>query len=591
MIQHLTHVFTDLETLLSEISSGPIACAAEQSQAQLIQIYCAEADKVKIAAITALIASKLPTAVVVGASSAGEVAQGRLMTHQTVIGFTFFASSRVSVVAMACEKGHEHDTGAEIGRRLSHCAPDIAGVLLLATVLSTDAAALLGGIESTCGGYPIFGGGAGDYAAMSMSLVFSGPEQFNSGVVAVAFSGNDLHIESTSFLGWSPLSRAMRITQADDQRVLRIDGRPAFDIYQHYLDIPNDENFYANAMEFPLLLERDGELLARVPVAADEQGALQFVADIHEGEVFRIGYGNIALIVKKANELHHLMMRFCPQAIFLYTCACRRLLMQEAVDLETLPLEEIAPTFGFYTYGEFSGSSHLNLLNSTIVAVGLREGPKPPRESMETSSARVAPLMDDDPYANKHARVVSRLLRFSEVVTLELEASIREVTKLSITDRLTQLVNRTRLDQVLDEQVKHASRYGQGFAVILLDVDNFKQVNDIYSHLVGDDVLVQVARVLEANTRIVDVVGRWGGEEFLVIAPNTSIDTAALVAEKLRLAMERNEHPIAGRRTCSFGVTEYTQGDSPDVLVARADAALYAAKKAGRNRVEIGCSD
>lgn len=587
MIQHITHIFDGLEALVSELSIGAIALAAVNSHAQLVQVYCAEAKKEQITAITVAIKKKLPSAVVVGATTVGEVAHGRLVTSQTIIGFTFFESSSVHVFASACSNGDEHNVGAGLGQRISDNTTNAVGMLLLSTPLSIDASSLLQGIESRLGDFPVFGGGAGDYAAMKNSLVFSDTDQFSKGVIAVVFSGDDLHIEANTYLGWRPLSRSMQVTEVDGLSVKRVDDEPAFEVYRRYLNLPADDQFFVNALEFPFLLERDGQLLARVPVAVDEHGALQFVADIREGEYFRIGYGDIDLVTEDAKQLHDVMVQFDPQVIFLYTCGCRRFLMQEDVDLETQPFESVAPTFGFYTYGEIFGSSSLSLLNSTMVAIGLREGEKVQRGQLEAVHLPITSPDERDPYANKHARVVSKLLRFIDVVTSELEASMHEITKLSITDSLTQLVNRIRLDRVLDEQIELANRYQTPFAIILLDVDHFKQVNDTYGHLVGDDVLVRLAQILMTNTRSVDVVGRWGGEEFLIIAPNTGIDEAANFAEKLRLVLAGTEFPVVGYKTGSFGVTAFVPGDNLGTLVARADAALYIAKKAGRNQVKI----
>ncbi len=589
MIQHVTYVFTDLESLTEEIETGAVSHAAEKSQAQLVQIYCAEANKAHINAITAVIASRFPTAVVVGATTIGEVAHGRLMTKQTIIGFTFFQSSDVNLVAMASEGDDEQDIGAEIGQRVNQSFTEIAGILVLATTISINVSALLEGIDSTLSGYPVFGGGAADYTSTNTALVFSKTEQFDKGVVVVVFSGRDLHVESSSYLGWQPLSHSMRITQVDGLNVQQIDDQPAFGVYQRYLNIPSGDQFLFNVLEFPFLLERDGNLLARLPVSTSDDGSLQFVSDIREGETFRIGYGDIDLIIENSKQLHKSMAEFCPQAIFLYSCGCRRFLMQESVELETLPLEDIAPTFGFYTFGEFFGSSRLSLLNSAMVAVGLREGPKHTKQAdkVVNSLLESAPSIERDPLANQHARVVSRLMRFIKVVSAELEAAIQDATKLAITDRLTQLANRLQLDQALGQQVKLANRYGTLFSIILLDMDYFKQVNDIYGHLEGDKVLVQVAQTIKANLRDADIAGRWGGEEFLIIVPNTTTSNAALLAEKLRRALERVELPFVGRNTASFGVTGFLQGDDPETLVARADAALYLAKNTGRNRVEI----
>jgi len=589
MINHVTHVFTDMAALRATINAEEIARLAESSSGQLVQIYCASNTQGQLADIASLISDCLPQAVIAGATTVGEVAYGRLMTGQTVIGFTFFASSQVTSVSMSCTDADAHQVGAEIGRRAKETSANVAGVLLLSTPLSIDASALLAGLQSTLGGHPVFGGGAGDYGAMKNSSVLCGDKQFEQGAVAVVFSGSELHLDTQTYLGWRPLSRPMRITKVDGLRVMQVDDQPAFEVYRRYLNIQDNESFFLNALEFPFLLEGDGGLMARVPIAVDQQGGLQFVADIHEGETFRIGYGDMDLVVENSKKLHDAMTQFSPEVIFLYTCGCRRFLMQENVELETLPFEKTAPTFGFYTYGEFFGSSNLSLLNSTMVVAGMREGERRTRKiraGIENHSEDA--LGQPDPYANKHARVMSRLLRFIDTVTSELESSIQEVTKLSITDRLTKLVNRMRLDQVLEEQVKLASRYGTPFSAILLDVDEFKQVNDLHGHVIGDEVLVHVANLLAANTRSVDIVGRWGGEEFLIIAPNTLIDEAALLAEKLRRVLDSAEFSHIGRKTASFGLATYRQGDSVEQIVARADAALYEAKRAGRNNVKIG---
>lgn len=124
-------------------------------------------------------------------------------------------------------------------------------------------------------------------------------------------------------------------------------------------------------------------------------------------------------------------------------------------------------------------------------------------------------------------------------------------------------------------------------SVILLDLDHFKSVNDTHGHAAGDALLVSVARVLQQRVRLDDVVGRWGGEEFLVVCPGTSRSEAAGLAEALRERIATREFPEVGRRTASFGVAEARVGETPEALIARADAALYAAKHGGRDRVAV----
>jgi diguanylate cyclase (GGDEF)-like protein len=121
---------------------------------------------------------------------------------------------------------------------------------------------------------------------------------------------------------------------------------------------------------------------------------------------------------------------------------------------------------------------------------------------------------------------------------------------------------------------------------VLLDIDHFKSVNDKYGHPVGDQVLVDVARLLAEGTREVDVVGRWGGEEFLIICPDTTFDGAMAAAEKLRELISNHSFSVVGSKTASFGVATVRTNDTIPALMARADSALYLCKANGRNCVE-----
>lgn len=162
----------------------------------------------------------------------------------------------------------------------------------------------------------------------------------------------------------------------------------------------------------------------------------------------------------------------------------------------------------------------------------------------------------------------------------------RELERLSVTDRLTGLYNRLYLDEALVREIGRAERYDSAFSVILLDVDHFKQINDAHGHPVGDRVLVRLAELLRGATRETDVVGRWGGEEFLIVCPHTDHPGAMILAENLRAEIERSAFPVIGKMTVSLGVGDYLGGDHPNDLIARVDAALYRAKANGRNCVE-----
>lgn len=189
----------------------------------------------------------------------------------------------------------------------------------------------------------------------------------------------------------------------------------------------------------------------------------------------------------------------------------------------------------------------------------------------------------------EHARDQCRLQEAHALLAekiKELDEKNQALEILSLTDRLTGVYNRRMLEQTLQAELPRAKRYGKPFAVIMLDVDRFKPINDAFGHDVGDSVLVQVAGAIVNEARETDVAGRWGGEEFLLICPETGVAVAAAMAERLRRGLEGHVFPHGETVTASFGVAAYRAGDEVHSLVRRADQALYRAKQNGRNRVE-----
>ncbi|MEA1049396.1 diguanylate cyclase [Lamprobacter modestohalophilus] len=161
----------------------------------------------------------------------------------------------------------------------------------------------------------------------------------------------------------------------------------------------------------------------------------------------------------------------------------------------------------------------------------------------------------------------------------------KKIQTLSERDTLTGAYNRMKFDQLLQAAISAHARYGQRFSIALCDIDHFKRVNDEHGHLAGDAVLRQFAALLQAQTRASDALARWGGEEFVLLLPMTSVQAATTAAEKLRRAIVNDHWPVIDQLSASFGVAARTPGESADALLDRADHALYQAKESGRNRV------
>ena len=166
--------------------------------------------------------------------------------------------------------------------------------------------------------------------------------------------------------------------------------------------------------------------------------------------------------------------------------------------------------------------------------------------------------------------------------------AILELQDLAVTDPLTGIFNRRKLHEVLRYEISRKYRYKSDLSIVMCDIDYFKKINDEFGHHAGDNVIKLITKVINQNIRKPDVFARWGGEEFVILMPNTGINSACMVANKLQAAISSTEFPDVGRVTASFGVALFdSEADTADTFINRSDKALYKAKEGGRNDVQI----
>ncbi len=248
-----------------------------------------------------------------------------------------------------------------------------------------------------------------------------------------------------------------------------------------------------------------------------------------------------------------------------------------------------------YAPGELLGKAHdafldpemrqglLTELRQTILSRGIWKGTLEYRTKNQQhyfADVTIVPLLDLD----------GNILEFIYVghdITTLLELSKR-LKELSCTDALTRIYNRMAFNDMLQTELNRAQRYKTEMSLIMFDIDHFKRINDTHGHLTGDDVLKAMVALVLREIRNVDIFARWGGEEFMILAPETSPTASHELAERLCAAIAGHPFPLVGRVTASFGVAPLRAGDDGDTLLKRADDALYRAKESGRNRVEAG---
>ncbi|MBT9098824.1 GGDEF domain-containing protein [Methylovulum psychrotolerans] len=583
-MKHITATFTAAEQFAPFFSSAAVQTAAKSAHSVLIQLFVGQCNDAWIISLVKAAQDGLPQAVIVGVTSAGEICAGRVSLESTVVSVTAFDSASLYPIACASHKGDEYTAGQAIAEALQPI-PHLQGILLLATPTRINCANVLKGIEDRLPTLPVFGGGAAETLNCQQSRVFLHTALFADGCVAVGLAGAQLRIETHITFGWQALGPQMALTAVDGFNIQCIDDKPALDVYRKYLGIhPDDEDMYL--VEFPLLIERHGTQIARNPVSANQDGSVTLVADIYQDEIVRLGYLNIDLVLENTRALLAKLATFVPEAVYLYSCICRRFTLQQDVELETYPFQALAPVAGFFTSGEFCrNGKHLQQLNSSQIVVAMREAALVSSNWEDTD-----PDDTKDRYRFRHARITSHLLHFIATLSDELEAANSKLRHLAEHDTLTGALNRRALDRALDTELALAERYNRHCSLVMFDLDCFKQFNDNYGHSAGDIVLTSVAQAVRQTIRRSDMLFRFGGEEFLLLLPETATEGAWEIAEKTRLAIAQlalsYAETLLPKVTASFGVASYpAHGQEALALINAADAALYQAKAQGRNRV------
>ena len=554
----------------------------------LFHIYSGVLDEELLVNISRRISEHFGTDQVIGSISAGEIKNGRLMDRGVLISVMMFEKADVRVHRFTHVGGKEEEVGREVAR-LADSLPHCKALELMLPGTNLHTRQLFEEISKCRRDIQVFGGYAGGHSMESSEhFVFDMGGLYDDMMFLVTYAGEDFHISVDKSVGWQTLGVPFKVTKADENRLITVDGRPAVELYEKYMQIEADEHFAEETFEFPLMAELEGEELLRHTISVDEDGTLVLAGYVTEGMNIYLCYGAPADIVKKVDARLLDVCDFRPEAILLYSCSVRKSFWEDFVNIEMMPFQQIAETAGFHTWGEVNrDKNNGNVLeyNITLMSIAMREGPAENRKKVHVHV--------DDSVLKGQASLIKRLTKLVYATTTELHKAYNDLSKMNNKlkemaerDGLTKLYNRRTIEQKITECFESVGSIGTS-SLMMLDIDYFKKVNDTYGHDIGDKTLRTIADLMNEEVGGIEgaCVGRWGGEEFMLLLPAVDGEQALMLAEKLRRRIEEHSFEGAGRITASLGVVSFdSAGDGKDIYV-KVDDALYEAKRKGRNRI------
>ncbi len=534
----------------------------------------------KIKEIIKYIRKLLPEALLAGTSSASVISDGVSVEGRSLISFCQFENVEPRGLIVNSFDKSPKNIALKIQKEI--ISDDTKMIFLFSDGMEMKSPEILDEISNLMPKIPLAGGKAGspDYLAEE-TYVFLNDETTNKGILAVSLNGSYLRVSQLYRLKWKTIGRKMVVTKAQGSVVNSIDGVPVIDIYEKYMGKDFSDNLPESAgLEFPFIINRDGMEIARSLVNKMPDGSFVYHGDIIEGEEVRFGYGHIPLIVDDIEDDCIKASEFQPQGILSFSCVARKSLLGNNIDFELDPFSKIAPMAGFFTFGEFFHQNQKNyLLNITMTLLLLSEEPIKKNKNDYSVCKNLNKRKD------RSLSVTKSLIHLVDQVSTELEERNEKLKLLSNTDGLTELYNHRYFIETLDNEIKRALRYNKILSIALFDFDDFKKINDTYGHSKGDYVLAAVANKIKESCRETDIVCRYGGDEIIVIFPETNYETASKISERVSENVEKINFPEKDIKiTLSYGVNELDP-QKPDQLMKKADDRLYISKSNGKNNI------
>ena len=350
------------------------------------------------------------------------------------------------------------------------------------------------------------------------SCVFSSVGGYSkTGILVVFYGGPEFHVESRKISGWKPIGRNFHVTRSKGNILYELSSLPAYEVYNKYLNIKNDNNFFYNALEFPMLYEHNGISIVRAAGASNPDGSLTMSSDIDEGSMVRLLYGEPQLILEKIKTESENAELFAPEVMHIFSCAARKAFWSKhEPTYEITAFKGLASSTGFFSHGEFlREKGFLNQHNITLVIASMREGAITKR-----GHAKGVIIPDEKstrlPLAARMATFIRETSFELEQINSRLRVMNEHLQDVATTDSLTGLENRLAFDALL-ETINQEDSQENSWTMFLMDVNGLKYANDTFGHQAGDELIKAAAKAIKNTYGTNGNCFRIGGDEFAVI--------------------------------------------------------------------------
>jgi len=384
----------------------------EHYSSELIQIFTSLNDKDKIEKLLLKISKDFPNAQVIGTTTAGEISHAKMYDDSTVLSITLFTQTKLQI---AYAKNIDKKAGQKLSKKLTSKQTK-AAIVLSEGLTGLDYEGFIKGIKQSNPKLIIAGGLAGDNFKLKKTYIFLGTKIYKTGAVGVSFSGKNLFADNRYNLNWTPIGKEFTITAAQGNLVEKIDGEDATLIFKRYLGDKIFDNSASELSNFQLLFKEGSTVVSRTPMAVDGK-SIVFAGPLKKDQKVQFGFSNASSVISGSTIISKSIHNNPAEAIFIYSCIARKTLLGKVLENEFKQFESIAPTSGFFTYGEFYSTTGDNaLLNCTTTILILSEGVK--------NSKNIKKFKENDDN-NLDNSTFSALTHFIKQTSIELKENLK----------------------------------------------------------------------------------------------------------------------------------------------------------------------